>query len=582
MRKGRGFALAALITTSWIATPLAAVEPEATSTNERIDALFEGYSRSDAPGVAVALILDGKIVYEKAFGMADLERGVALTPRSVFEIGSVSKQFTAMCILLLEDEGKLALDDDIRTVLPEMPDYGQSITIRQLLHHTSGIRDIETLLPLAGWPYTNYYTTDQQLELIARQSALNFPPGTEHLYSNSGYLLLAEIVERLSGKALRAFAEERIFEPLGMRDSVFYDSPTQVIVGRALPYSQGDDGDYRMELWYLPFVGPSGLYTNLEDLARWDANFYANQLGGGPALIERMLTPGTLTSGETTGYAAGLGVAEYKGHPVIGHFGAWMGYRAEMTRFPEDRLSVILLSNASSIGVGSVQIADLFLDGDVQAQPTADEAEPVESPATVTLPPDVLARYEGTYWNEDLSFLRTLEVRDAALYLVRAENGSASELGPLGDGRFVMLGMGVDIKVAFSGRSDAGTPAMTLTIADQQVVGFRRLESLPSTRLAEIAGRYWSADLDRALEMRVADDGLEIAWADNDRSVTALPLAADDFLARHFVEIPWNRQDARLRIQQDDVKGVTGLTLSCEMVRDISFSRIDGAAAERY
>jgi CubicO group peptidase (beta-lactamase class C family) len=258
-------------------------ESDAPSIPAQIDAMFADWNRSDAPGVAVGVIQNGEFVYQNAFGMADLERRVALTPRSVFEIGSVSKQFTAMCILLLEKRGKLQLDDDIRTYIPEMPVYERPITIRHLLHHTSGIRDIETLYPLAGWPYANYYSEAQQLDLITRQQALNFPPGDQYLYSNSGYLLLATIVHRVSGKTLREFAEERIFRPLGMTHTVFYDTPTQVIPERAIPYSRGEDGSYEMELWYLPFAGPSGLYTSIDDLARWDANFYDNQLGEVPS-----------------------------------------------------------------------------------------------------------------------------------------------------------------------------------------------------------------------------------------------------------------------------------------------------------
>ena len=172
------------------------------SVAEKIDLLFEDVARSDAPGIAVAVIRDGEIVYRNAFGMADLERRVALTPDSVFEIGSVSKQFTAMSILLLEKDGKLSLDDDVRFYVPELPAYERPVTLRHLLHHTSGIRDIETLLPLVGWLYPNYLSPDDQLELIARQRALNFPPGDQFLYSNSGYLLLAEVVGRVSGENL--------------------------------------------------------------------------------------------------------------------------------------------------------------------------------------------------------------------------------------------------------------------------------------------------------------------------------------------------------------------------------------------
>ena len=276
----------------------------------QVDALFADWVDTDRPGAAVAVIRDGEIVHSNGFGMADLERGVPITVDSVFEIGSISKQFTAMCILLLEHDGKLSVDDDVRDFIPEMPSYEEPITLRHLLNHTSGIRDIETLFPLAGLSYLNEYPDAQQLDLITRQQALNFPPGEEYLYSNSGYLLLRLIVERVSGQSLREFAEERIFDPLGMTRTVFWERPRQIIPGRALAYSPREDGGWDYEVWHLGFQGPAGLYTTVGDLALWDANFYDNRLGGGAALIEKMETPGVLDSGEATDYAAGLVVAQ--------------------------------------------------------------------------------------------------------------------------------------------------------------------------------------------------------------------------------------------------------------------------------
>ena len=299
-----------------------AERPSANETSDpssQVDTLFAGWDNDDGPGATVAVIRGGDIVYQKGFGMADLERGVSITTESVFEIGSISKQFTAMCILLLENDRKLTLDDDIRTYIPEMPEYERQITLRHLLHHTSGVRDIETLIPLAGIPWFNVYTDEQKLELIARQKALNFPPGEQFLYSNSGYVLLSLVVSRVSGQSLRDFAEERIFGPLGMEHTVFWDRPGQIVPNRALAYSpQGEDG-YRLEMWNMPFAGPAGIYTTVGDLALWDANFYDNKLGGGAELIERMETPGLLENGESCEYAAGLGIRTHNGLQMITH-----------------------------------------------------------------------------------------------------------------------------------------------------------------------------------------------------------------------------------------------------------------------
>lgn len=524
----------------------------------RIDVLFADWNRSDAPGAAVAVVQNGRIVYENAFGMADLERGVALTPRSVFEIGSISKQFTAMCILLLELDGVLSLDDDVRKHLPEMPAYERPITLRHLLHHTSGIRDVETLIPLAGMPYVNYYTDARLLELITRQKGLNFPPGDEYLYSNSGYLLLAQIVERVSGRSLRELAQERIFGPLGMRHTTFWDDPGQLVKDRALAYS----AENRMEMWNLPFDGPAGLYTTVGDLALWDANFYDNKLGGGAALIDRMTTPGKLGNGEPIDYALGLVVSTYRDRPLISHGGAWMGYRAGLMRFPEDRLTVILLSNAASIDVSARSIADLFLgeaggsDGDAPA--------PFEPPGAIELPPELLAEYEGTYWNESDRLLRKIEVRDEKLYYVRGA-GSATELGALEDGRFVMIGAGIRVDVEFESEK------MTVAVEGEDTLVFEPVANLSEESLAAYVGDYWSEELERELGLRLENGRIQVAWAGDHEPVPAENVETDRFVAPRFVDVPWSPQDVELEIDRGPSGEVAGLRLSCEMVRGIKF-----------
>ena len=555
----------------------AGAEPATPTLSDQIDELFADRNNSAAPGVVAAVIQDGRIVYENAFGMADLERGVALTPRSVFEIGSVSKQFTAMCILLLEQDGKLSLDDDVRDYFPELPEYEHPITIRHLLHHTSGMRDIETLIPLAGWHYTNYYPPARQLELITRQKELNFAPGSQFLYSNSGYLLLAYMVERVSGQTLREFADERIFRPLGMSHTVYWDTPGQIIKDRAIPYSTGPDGSYEMALWYLPFAGPSGLYTTIQDLALWDANFYDNKLSGGAALIERMVTPGTLNDGKSADYAAGLFVSDYGGQAVIEHGGAWMGYRAQVSRFPERRLTVIFLSNASSIDVPVSSVADLLPGGATrEAAPATPESRPSESeaPGTVDLPLDALAEYEGTYWSEPDLLLRTIEVRDGVLHYVRGEDNS-TELGALEAGRFVMIDVGALVEVEFATGNGIQARSMTVTIEEQEPTQFKRLESLPVGSLADYAGRYWSDELERELRLQVEDGRIHLGWADDALVAPTVQIGPDDLLARHFVAVPWYPQDVRILLERDDSNQVTGLSLSCDMVRGLAFVRTD-------
>ena len=534
----------------------------------QLNELFTVLESDERPGVAVAVIKDRKIVYQKGFGMADLERGVPITPESVFEIGSISKQFTAMCIMLLENDGKLALDDNIRKYIPEMPEYERPITLRQLLHHTSGVRDIETLIPLAGMHWFNYYSDDEMLELITRQKGLNFPPGEQFLYSNSGYILLAQVISRVSGKSLREFAQKRIFGPLGMEHTTFWDQPGQIVPNRALAYSsEGEDG-YKLEMWNMSFAGPAGVYTSVGDLALWDANFYDNKLGGGAALIKNMETPGLLENGESTDYAAGLSIQTHNGLPMISHRGSWMGYRASMRRYPEQSLSIVMLLNAESREVGAGQIANLYLADDFI--PSGQPSEEYQAPTAIDVKAKVLAGHEGTYWNESDSLLRTIEVREGKLHYVRsAEN--VTELGALEDGGFFMVGIETPVRIEFQASGKSRT--MTVKVDDEEPTLFKTLPVLSKNVLSTYTGAYWSAELQRELQIRVEGNEITASWADDGIRINGNMVNSDDVLFPQFVLAPWYQQDTRLHFQHNGSGVVTGLSLSCDMVRGVSFEK---------
>ncbi len=540
--------------------------PSEPTLGERVDELFAHWDRNDAPGAVVAVIRDGEIVYSNAFGMADLERDVPLSTDSAFEIGSVSKQFTAMCVLLLAHDGALTLDDDVRDYISELPDYGETITLRHLLHHTSGVRDVETLIPLAGVRWVDAFSHQEQLALIARQRELNFEPNSRHLYSNSGYLLLALVVERVSGLSLADFAETRIFAPLGMDSTVFWERPEQLVPNRALAYTPVGEDDWGLEMWNLPFVGPAGLYTTIGDLARWDANFYDNRLGGGAELIELMETPGTLDGGDSVGYAAGLVSGRPFGLPSLSHSGAWMGYRAGVMRFPEQRLTTIVLSNAASLDVGSGRVARVFLSDVIESLASAGAAggggEGWEPPEAVSVPVEELASFSGAYWAEEAELLRHIEVRDGALSYVRT-GGGATVLGALGDGAFFMTGLPFRVGVSFD--TEAGT--MTVNDGDDDLV-FERVEVSANADYSELAGSYWSEELERALVVSVETGGPRIAWV-GEQGRLAEPIRVDEFLAPAFIPVPWFPQAVRLVVERDAEGGVAALRMSSEMVSGI-------------
>jgi len=326
-----------------------------------VDKLFAPWDKTTSPGAALAIIKDGKIIYKRGYGMAKLEDDLVMTPSKIFDIGSVSKQFTAACVALLALEGKLSLEDDVRQYIPELPVYGRPITLRHLLHHTSGLRDYNTLLSLAGFrPDSDCPTVEEALEIICRQKGLNHPPGEEYSYTNTGYFLLGQIVERVSGKSLNQFAQERIFQPLGMKNTFFQDNHHQIIKNRASGYAPEGE-NFRLEMSNWDEVGDGNVYTTVEDLYLWDQAFYNYKLGR--ELMDMLHTQGKLNNGQTIDYAFGLVIGTYRGLRTVSHSGSWAGFRASLIRFPEEKFSIICLSNLSTFNPAAIsyKIADIYL-----------------------------------------------------------------------------------------------------------------------------------------------------------------------------------------------------------------------------
>ena len=402
------------LTAAVVAASLTAFQADAQpsdSLSARVDRVFTQWDRKDSPGCAVSVVRDGKVVYTRGYGMADLEHDVPITPATIFYIGSDSKQFTGAVMALLAKDGRISLDDDVRKYIPELPQYETPITIRHLLHHTSGLRDYYTLRDLAGDPSDGVFGDAEILELITRQRELNFTPGSQHLYSNSGYFLLSVIVKRVTGQSLRAFADQRIFRPLGMTRTHFRDDHTELVKGRAYAYAPRGDG-YRLSMPNFDVVGAGGLLMPVEEFIAWDRDFYAGTIGGRD-LITTMTTPGRLNDGTTLGYALGLNVGQYKGLRTVGHGGSYGGYRADILRFPDQRFAVAAFCNLSSIAPGNLtkQVADIYLAGQLREaappariaseDPAASTSAPAASAAT-PLTAAQLAELVGEYRSEEL------------------------------------------------------------------------------------------------------------------------------------------------------------------------------------
>src|SRR6266481_4121578 len=342
-----------------------------------VDEVFSDLTKPGSPGCALAVYRDGKIIYAKGYGLANIEENVAITPQSVFDIGSTSKQFTAASILLLAKQGKLSVNDDVRKFIPELPNYGQKITILQLLNHTSGLRDYLTLMELAEINTDSVTIDEDALQMVFRQKALNFAPGSDWLYSNTGFFLLSVIVKRVSGKTLREFATENIFAPLAMTHTQFRDDHAALIVNRVLAYDAKEKGGgYRLNVSYFEQTGDGAVHTSVEDLLKWDENFYSGQVGGKDFLSE-IQEQGKLNDGKVLDYAKGLRIVDYRGLRTVSHGGSWGGYRAELLRFPEQHFSVACLCNLGSARPSNRahRVADVYLASLMKPKDTNKETE---------------------------------------------------------------------------------------------------------------------------------------------------------------------------------------------------------------
>ncbi len=351
---------------SLIVTALLQAAPAASPS---IDPILAEWT-SATPGCAVGVEVDGRTVLEKGFGMADLERGVPNRGDTIFEAGSVSKQFTAAAVLLLARDGKLSLDDQVRKYVPELPDYGTPLTIRHMLTHTSGLRDWGSVEGIAGWPRTSReYTHAHVIEILSRQQSLNFTPGTRWSYSNSGFNLAAIIVSRVSGMSFAEFTRQRIFQPLGMTHTSWRDDHTRIVPGRALAYQKEIDG-YHTEMPFENVYGNGGLLTTVGDLLIWTRNF-RNPVVGDAAFVKEQTTPGRFTDGQAHDYGMGVWVGEYRGLREVRHSGSTAGYRAYLTTFPEARSGVAVLCNGADANADSVayKVADQLFAAKLQASP---------------------------------------------------------------------------------------------------------------------------------------------------------------------------------------------------------------------
>ena len=510
-----------------------------------IEKIFDRY-KNENPGCQLAISRNGDLVFSRAWGMADLEHSVKLTHESVIEAGSVSKQFTAAAILLLEQQGKLSLNDDVRKYVPELPDYGTPITLRQMMNHTSGLKDWGSIAGIAGWPRTTKtYSNDDALYIISRQKTLNHKPGAEYLYSNSNYNLFAIITERVSGKSLAEFTRIYIFEPAGMKHTQWRDNYKKIVPNRAIAY--GKHLTYFTEMPNEYVYGNGGLLTTAEDLLTWN-NYYLNGRLGNPSLLPKQLETSPLNNGVMNTYAAGLGIDSIRGWKVISHSGATAGYRSSLECFPDLGLAIAWLSNTSEFD-RAADVADEVRN--VFVKDLLPYAKRNES-APFTLSPEQLGSYAGWYRDARTAGGVNLFVRDGKL-----ENSRGGTLVPVAEKKFSLGPNFIEIQT--------GQPKRILFISPVDTVYFDAVDSanLDEKSMKDYLGAYFSEEAEAKYFIRIKDGKL-IAHLDPKTDYPLTPLYKDGFSA----------PGTTVFFERDKKKRVVSMKVYVGRARNVEFKKL--------
>ena len=499
-----------------------------------------------APGCAVGVSLDGQPVYEKAFGLADMEFNIPNTPETIFESGSVAKQFTAAALILLQQDGKLNIDDPVRKYIPELPDYASPLTVRNMLNHTSGLRDWGAVMELTGAGRGDrVITQDIALDVMTRQKSLDFKPGAEYSYSNSGYNLAAIIVERVSKQKFSDFLTQRIFKPLGMTNSSIRDDYRRIVPGRAQAYSKdGQNAPWMLNMPFMNVYGNGGMLTTVGDWLKWNASLDAKTFGA--PFVEALETQGVLNDGRKISYALGLEVDSYHGIQEISHSGGTAGYQTYLARFPEKKLSVAAMCNGFPPSAGDIvhSIVDEIYGPFPAAQPVAG----------IAVPEDQLKKYVGTWRSEKTRNANRITLDKGVLKI----NGGP--LKPVAGGDF-MLG---DRELKFTSSKDGAPEALEIANTDGSVVRLRyEPEWKPTaTELNDFAGDWYSEEAQARVSI-TAENGSAVVSIRPVVHFKIDPVYKDAFSGQGFI----------LTFTRDKSGKVTELHVGGPRMRDMLFVR---------
>lgn len=537
------------------------LQNEVSEYEESIDSLFADYDDINKPGATVAVVKDGEIVFKKGYGSANLEYNIPNSAATIFQIGSVSKQFTVFAILLLEKQGKLSLDDDIRKYMPEVPDFGKIITLRHLATHTSGLRDKSYLLSIAGWRMDDVITKEHVLKLVSKQKELNFNPGDEFSYSNTGFTLLAEVVSRVSDSSFAEFTKANIFEPLKMSNSFFYDDHEKIVKNRAYSYYTDSIGIKKSVMNYSS-VGATGLFTTVEDLSRWSINF-SNIKVGDATIINKMNTPAVLNNGETFGGALGQFVGEYKGLKEIQHGGLHAGYRSYLTRFPDEGLALVVLSNSAEFNPVDMahKVLGIYLKDKIRVEPKMKEENPFEK---ITINQKILNTYVGDFELQK-EYILTITEENSRLSF-KSTGQPISTLIALSNTEFKLKD--IEAKIEFVTNEENNVESIKIHQGGQ-IMNAPRIKKLDKTsvNLSEFSGEFYSEELSTTYNFNVVNGNL-----------VAKHKRLSDFnlnLIKKDVFIGDTQFFGQIEFIRNNDAAVTGCKVSNSRVRNLFFEKVN-------
>lgn len=510
------------------------------SEKSQIDSLFSDYT--DLPGAAIGVFRNGEIIFKQGYGLANLDYGIPVSTETVFDTGLASTQFTAACIVVLENQGKLDLDDIIQKFIPEFPRYPEGdITIRQLLLHTSGLRDYIRIFFAQGKSWNQDFDERRALELIMAQDGLSFAPGTRFAPGDSSYSLLASIVRRITGMSIGAFAQKELFGPLGMDHSFVYEDAAMVVPNRAIGYSDEGNG-YEMH-HYFNFVGGGNrrVYSTIDDFFQWSENLKENSIGN-DTFLDKMTTPGALKNGSPISSGLGLDNGRFMGYDLIGYGGHWAGNASMYLKFPEADLSVVVLSNNGTISAAgkAYDLAAIFLEPKVTEDMT--EAGPAPEPETIELTTAQLEAFASDYFNYETGYVRRILVEDGKLIYSRLDAGT-SRLSPVGEHTFIMDNTPYSVQIDFRDNAE-GTPCMYVQVEDEPEIEYVRTIKPDYTpeALRAFEGDYHSPSLDVTYTLKAVDGNLECSVG-TEHILTWSPVLPNLFNEAHFGYLLFEKND---------------------------------------